>query len=69
MAAWQFWTLIGVLAFVAWNNWAALNMLHNEAQLIRVKLTALENDSRTLIGIQAGMSNDVEAIKFRAQRD
>lgn len=69
MAVWQFWTLIGVLGFIAWNNWAAFNMLHNEVQLMRVKLTTLENDSRTLIGIQVGISNDVEVIKYRAQRD
>lgn len=69
MATWQFWTLIGSLTFL--NVWIASHLqgIENAVDRTNSILVSLQDDIRSIHGTLVGLGNDVEKIKFRAQRD
>jgi hypothetical protein len=69
MAIWQFWTLIGVIS--TFGIWAAttLSAIYDQNDRTNHFLVMLHDDLRGVEGALSMIHNDVEAIKYRAQRD
>jgi hypothetical protein len=69
MATWQFWTLLGVICGFGIYIVASLSALIDSVETANKWLAMCHEHQRSMVGVLASTSIDIEAIKHRAQRD